>query len=193
MELSASTFENQTWQNLACLNQDLRHKEFVGCVFKKCDFSNSQFSDSAFINCTLVDCNLANIKVDGCSFQEVAFENCKLVGVIFNKINTLLLRWAFKNCIITLCNFSLLDIRHSKFTGCEIKETDFIKTNLSGADFAKADLRGSRFQNTNLEKANFVGAKNYFIDPTGNKLKQARFATPEVLALLVPFGIKIEY
>ena len=49
-----------------------------------------------------------------------------------------------------------------------------------------------RKHNANLEKANFKGAFNYYIDPLKNRLKNARFSYPEVLALLIPFGIKIE-
>jgi hypothetical protein len=43
-----------------------------------------------------------------------------------------------------------------------------------------------------LEEANFVGAKNYFIDPTKNRVKKARFSQPEVLELLAGFKIVIE-
>ena len=65
-------------------------------------------------------------------------------------------------------------------------------SNLAGSDFGNSDLQASKFQNTNLEKANFVGAKNYYIDPTQNKLKKAKFSSPEVLSLLAGFEIEIE-
>ncbi|MDP2103500.1 MAG: hypothetical protein Q8K26_01100 [Candidatus Gracilibacteria bacterium] len=48
------------------------------------------------------------------------------------------------------------------------------------------------FQNSNLTKVNFSGATNYYIDPTQNKLKGAKFSQPEVLSLLAGFGIEIE-
>ena len=44
----------------------------------------------------------------------------------------------------------------------------------------------------NLEKSNFVGAKNYYLDPLKTKLKGAKFSYPEVLALLEGFGVKVE-
>jgi uncharacterized protein YjbI with pentapeptide repeats len=52
-------------------------------------------------------------------------------------------------------------------------------------------LRNSKFQNTNLANADLRTAKNYYIDPTHNKLKGARFSYPEVLSLLIPFGINV--
>jgi uncharacterized protein YjbI with pentapeptide repeats len=81
----------------------------------------------------------------------------------------------------------------TKFHDSSVRETDFINVDLKEACFNASDLQGSKFHNANLEKADFRGAKNYFIDPTANKVKNAVFSNPEVLALLAPFGIKIEY
>jgi len=82
-------------------------------------------------------------------------------------------------------------MKNGEFLECIIRENDFINTNLTGSDFSDSDLQASKFQNTNLEKTNFVGAKNYYIDPTQNKLKKAKFSQPEVLSLLARFEIKI--
>ena len=193
MELTSNFFENQTLQNIACPGQDLSCKEFLNCTFKKCNFSDCKFSGASFIDCTFIDCNLSNIKVDNCGFQNITFENCKLLGIVFATINSMLTRWIYKKCAIVLCNFENMDIRNSRFLECVIRETDFINTNLAGSDFSDSDLYGSKFHNTNLEKANLVGAKNYYINPTCNKLKQARFSNPDVLSLLDTFEIKIEY
>lgn len=94
--------------------------------------------------------------------------------------------------MLSLCDFSDLEIKGSEFLECEIRETYFINTNLTNANFSKSDLQASKFQNTNLEKANFVDALNYYIDPITNKIKQARFSYPGVLSLLENFKIKIE-
>jgi uncharacterized protein YjbI with pentapeptide repeats len=112
--------------------------------------------------------------------------------VVFTKISPLLISWIFTKCTIAFCDFSHLDIKKSQFLDCEIRETDFLYSNLTGSDFRDSDLNTSKFNNTNLEKTNFIGAKNYYIDPTCNKLKQARFSYPDVLSLLDPFGIKVE-
>lgn len=193
MNFAAATFDKENFNNIACLQEDLRNKEFSDCVFKKCDFSGSDFSGSSFMDCTFLDCNLSNIKVNGCRFQGVNFTNCKLLGIIFALINTFLIKWSFQKCIVALCDFSDLNIKDSKFLHCELRENDFVNTNLAKCDFFESDFAASKFQNANLEEANLVGAKNYYIDPKQNRLKQARFSYPEVLSLLDTFGIKIEY
>ncbi|MBU1867316.1 MAG: pentapeptide repeat-containing protein, partial [Candidatus Margulisbacteria bacterium] len=137
-------------------------------------------------------CNLANIKVDGCGFRSVNFNGCKLIGIVFIKINKLLLDWSFQKCKIALCNFSGLDIKHSRFGECVIQGSDFVNADLRESDFSGCDLQNSTFRKANLEKANFTGAWNYYIDPTQNKVKGARFSYPEALSLLTSFGIKIE-
>ncbi len=185
--------ENQEFQKLACSELDLRRKEFSGCIFKKCDFSGCALSGSAFIDCSFIDCNFSNTKVDNCSFQNVCFENSKLLGVMFSTIDTLLIGWVYKKCNINLCDFSNLDIKNSQFLECEIRESDFVGANLYSSDFSGSSMSASKFQNTNLEKTNFVGAKDYYIDPRYNKLKEARFSYPEALSLLDSFGVKVEF
>jgi len=192
MKFELDTYSEKEFQNISLPKQDLNNKEFSNCTFKKCDFNGCKFSGSVFIDCSFQDCNLSNIKVDICSFQNVLFKNCKLLGVIFATINAFLIDWKFNACRIELCDFGGLDMRNSKFFECAIRETDFINSNLAGSDFGNSDLRSSKFQNTNLEKVNFVGAKNYYIDPTQNKLKKAKFSQPEVLFLLAGFDIEIE-
>lgn len=188
----SQTLEDQAFKNIVCTEEDLSHKEFSNCTFEKCDFSESIFTATTFIDCYFKGCNLSNAKVDQCGFQGVIFDTCKLLGVKFSKINTFLIKWSFKGCLIELCDFSLLDIRQTPLLDSTVQECDFINTNLSGSDFTDSDLRASRFQNTNLEKTNFLGARNYYIDPTSNKIKQARFAYPDVLGLLAGFDIKVE-
>jgi uncharacterized protein YjbI with pentapeptide repeats len=85
-----------------------------------------------------------------------------------------------------------LDIKQTLFKNSTIQECDFISTNLTGCNFSGSNLRASRFQNTNLERADVTRARDYFIDPTTNKLKGARFSYPDVLGLLEGFGIKVE-
>jgi uncharacterized protein YjbI with pentapeptide repeats len=84
-------------------------------------------------------------------------------------------------------------MKHSRFVESVIRGTDFINVDLEGSDFSGSDLQDSRFHNAVLENANFVGAGNYYIDPTANKLKKAKFSVPEVLSLLARFEIKVEY
>jgi uncharacterized protein YjbI with pentapeptide repeats len=73
-----------------------------------------------------------------------------------------------------------------------MRRTDFINVDLAESDFSGSDLSGSKFHNAILEKSNFAGALHYYIDPASNRIKQAKFSYPGVLALLAPFEIKVE-
>ena len=75
---------------------------------------------------------------------------------------------------------------------CAIHESDFTNAYLANYDFGFTDLQSCVFRSADLKGANFVGAKNYYIDPTQNKLKEAKFSQPDVLSLLAAFEIKIE-
>jgi len=193
MLFEAQNFEDQKFKKAVCPGEDLSHKEFTKCVFEKCDFSGCKFSGTLFVECVFLNCNLTNIKIDDSGFRGVKFDNCKLLGVVFAEINTFIVDLAFNKCSIELCDFNRLSAKKSKFIECAIIETDFVDTNLSGSDFSGSDLRASKFLNTNFEKVDFRGAKNYYIDPTHNKLKGAVFSFPEVLGVLEVFGIKTEY
>lgn len=187
------SFENRVFQNISDPQQEICYKEFSDCVFKGCDLGACNFSSSSFTDCTFSGCNLSSIKIDNCRFRNVVFEGCKIVGVLFTRINPFLLRWIFKECKIELCNFSGLKMAHSQFIQSIIRETDFINVNLRESSFAGSDLQGSKFHNVNFEKAIFTGARNYYIDPTINRLKHAKFSCPEVVSLLAAFDIKVEY
>jgi uncharacterized protein YjbI with pentapeptide repeats len=192
MELHAKTLTEQDLRDAHDQPVSLAHGDFSNCVFTKCDFTDRDLTGASFIDCTFDHCNLSNVRVDNASFQNVRFTGCKLLGLAFTRVNALLISWIFEDCQLSFCNFSALNMKGSQFLACEIKECDFMNVNLTGADFAKSDLVMSRFPGTNLEKANLVGAKNYYLDPTKTKLKGARFAYPEVLALLEGFGIVVE-
>ena len=193
MEFAAKNYNKENFQNIQCLQQDLRDKEYLNCVFRKCSFNDCDFSGSVFIDCQFLDCNLSNIKINNCSFQGVVFERCKLLGIRFSTIDTLLIAWIFKECVMMICDFGDLDIKESKFINCKMKEVDFINTNLAGTDFSGSGLLMCKFYNANLEKTNFVGAFDYCINPLDNKLKQAKFSYPEVLSLLAAFEIKVDF
>lgn len=192
MEFQAQTFDDRTLHELLDRPGGLTESDFSRCLFKKLDLSGRDLSGASFVDCAFTNCNLSNVKVGGCSFQNVSFTGCKVMGVDFSRISTLLVSWSFKDCNISLCDFRGLGMKNSRFLDCQVGECDFLNVNLADSDFSGSDLRASRFQNANLEKADFTRARNYYVDPTTNRLKHARFSYPEVLALLSGFNIKVE-
>lgn len=67
-----------------------------------------------------------------------------------------------------------------------------MEVQLKGADFSGTDLKKSTFQDCDLSKADFRGAKNYFISTESNKIKKAKFSMPEAVSLLGNLDIMIE-
>jgi fluoroquinolone resistance protein len=64
---------------------------------------------------------------------------------------------------------------------------------LPGSDFSGSLLTGASFTKSDLSKADFRTAKDYFIDPSFTKIKGAKFALPEALALLTALGAEVDY
>ncbi len=61
------------------------------------------------------------------------------------------------------------------------------------AVFDACDLAGAIFINSNLENADFRTASNFIIDPTDNKIKNARFSPNNIEGLLTKFKIKLSH
>ncbi len=186
-------YENKNYKELKGDDFDFGLGEFQNCKFEKCDFSGCDFKGSRFIDCKFFDSNLSNIKVINSGFQGVSFINCKIAGIDFARVINLMLAWDFKDCLIEFCWFHGLKMQKTKFIDCQIKEVEFDGVNLMDADFSGTDLNGTKFINSNLCKADFTYAHNYFIDPTKNTIKDAKFKYPGALALLRAFDIQIEY
>jgi uncharacterized protein YjbI with pentapeptide repeats len=192
MEYHAKTFTESDLYDAHGRPLSLAHGDFSSCVFKKCDLTGGDLSGATFADCTFDHCNLSNTRIDKVSFQNVRFAGCKLLGLAFTRINSLLISWTFEDCHISFCDFTTLQMKGSQFLACEVKECDFMNANLADSSFTKCDLGLTRFPGANLEKANFTGAKNYYLDPMKTKLKGAKFSYPEALALLEGFGIIVE-
>jgi uncharacterized protein YjbI with pentapeptide repeats len=113
------------------------------------------------------------------------------VGAEFFKCVRTFFSASFKNCLLSYCNFSDLNLKNTHFDGSKIQESFFSNTVLIGADFTDADLSGTLFHNCDLCKADFSTAVRYSIDPQTNKIKKAKFSLPEAVGLLQGFEIII--
>jgi fluoroquinolone resistance protein len=85
-----------------------------------------------------------------------------------------------------------MKLDHFICTSSQAKSCDFSKAKLKSANFSKTDLSETNFNNADCEKASFSDAKEYYIDPSITKLKDAVFSFPEALSLLHSFEIKID-
>ncbi len=169
----------------------LSEKEFEGTTFRTESAFGVDLSGTKFIDCTFEQCQLSSVKIDGAVLQTI-FRNSKIEGVNFFTAKRSMLSLAFEACLIRHSSFADLKLHNIKFTKCKFQNVDFSDADLSGADFSNAAFEDCVFRNTNLSTADFRGASGYVIDPTQNKLRHARFSSPDVLNLLLPFDISID-
>lgn len=165
--------------------------DYEGCRFRHCDFSNMELSGINFTECIFEHCNLSGTKILQTTFNDVRFINCKILGLHFETANQHLFSVQFEKSTLDLCSFYQCKMKKTAFLHCSLQEVDFTETILTEANFEGCNLKGAKFERTQLEKADLRTAVNYSMDPEQNKLKQARFSSPEVLSLLDKYQLRI--
>ncbi|MER3329502.1 MAG: pentapeptide repeat-containing protein, partial [Candidatus Kapaibacterium sp.] len=138
-----------------------------------------------------VNCNLSLANVTKTAFNEIHFTKCKLLGIDFSKCREFLLAFSFSDCILSSCSFANLKIGGTKFDNCVMHDAQFVNTELIGCTFEGCDLRDAFFDHSTLNKADFMNANNYAIDPEINRMKGAIFSRIGLEGLLMKYGMDI--
>ena len=188
----SDVYENLCISRIDAQSRDLKGKEFCNCDFCDCDFSGGDFSGARFDSCSFEACNFSLVKFASTALHKVRFERCKLLGVVFSEIDSLLLEISFQGCLLQNCDFSRLNLKGTVIRNSELRENDFINCNLSGADFYGSNLERSVFHDCDLSKADFSNAVAYTINPLQNRLTKAVFELPEAASLLRELGVLIK-
>ena len=181
----------QRFTGLEFMQQMVTAVTFDECIFQGCNFAETYFNRCAFRDCQFQDCDLSLINIENSSFQRSRFKDSKLIGINWAKIGRL--QWIeFHACNLSYATFMELDLQKTVMTNCVAKEVTFAETNLTDANCSHTDFSNSRFVQTNLTRADFRGARNYFIPADQNTLKKTKFSLPEALALLDGLDIILE-
>lgn len=191
MGFTKSAYYQEKFSKVSLTNEELKEIEFEECKFNDCSFVDCKFEKCKFISCKFSGCMISAINPTDSRFVEVAFLNSKVIGLDWTKAQHIQ-EVSFDSCQINYSNFRLLKLPKLKAVSCEAKEVDFSETDLSEGVFTDTDFERSIFSKTNLTKANFKGAKNYFIDARYNTIKKARFSLPEALTLLSSLDVVID-
>jgi uncharacterized protein YjbI with pentapeptide repeats len=126
------------------------------------------------------------------TFNDVTFNDCKLIGILFQNCNDFLLAFSFTNCTLNLCSFYQLKMNTTQFKNCKVHHVDLTEAKAKKATFLDCDLKGSIFERTNLEYADFSTAYNFSINPSNNQIKNAIFSKENCFGLLSAFHIIIK-
>ena len=191
MNFAKNAYYQERLSKLSSSNETIKNKEFEECEFNECSFVDCKFEKCKFINCKFISCTLSAVTPTDCRFVEVNFSSSKVMGIDWTKAQHIE-DISFEACQINYSNFRLLKLPKLKVVNSEAKEVDFTETGLEGSDFSDTDFEGSVFSKTNLTKANFRGAKSYYIDARYNKVKKAQFSLPEALSLLNSLDVIID-
>ena len=181
-------FEEQVYERIDYAEKGIIKGEYDNCIFQNCNFSNVHASNiGEFLNC-----NFSNTIVANTAFKSVKFVECKIIGVKFNECDSFLLDVFFKDCQLNLSSFYQLNLQNTNFINSNLQEVDFTESNLSKAIFDNCDLNNAIFDQTRLEKANFITASNFNINPSENSIKNAKFSKENIIGLLKSFNISID-
>ncbi|MCC3154198.1 pentapeptide repeat-containing protein [Hymenobacter sp. BT770] len=160
---------------------------FVGCDFSGADLSNKRFSD-----CLFERCNLSSAGLAGTALQNVAFDDCKLLGLQFTACRDMLFGVHFDQCQLRYASFAARKMPATRFVRCALDEADFADADLSAAVFQDCSLAGAVFQKTQLVGADFTSATGFIIDPESNQLRGARFTLHGLLGVVAKYELVIE-
>lgn len=171
--------------------QSLFDREFEYAEFNGIDFSLRSPRSTSFRECRFINCSFANQPLLNCSFKDVTFETCHLVGINWCNLKRLE-SVTFIESKLNFSSFQGLKLKHLKMTSCLALEVDFSGADLSMADFANSTFAGANFERANLSSADFSQSRDYLFDLRTTKIKGAKFSYPDVLSLLTALGAKIQ-
>jgi uncharacterized protein YjbI with pentapeptide repeats len=168
------------------------HTEFDEYRFVNCDFTGANLSRMRFTDCLFERCNLASVSLADTALQNVAFAECKLLGLQFTACRDMLFGVHFDQCQLRYASFAGRKMPNTRFVGCHLDEADLADADLSGAVFQDCSLAGAVFQNTRLVEADFRTATGFTIDPESNPLLGAHFTLPGLLGVVAKYGLVVE-
>ncbi len=72
---------DQYFKNTDFTKDRLPRADYEECIFEGCQFQNGFLDNQNFVDCTFLDCNLSNANVAHTIWNNVQFEDCKMVGL----------------------------------------------------------------------------------------------------------------
>ena len=170
----------------------LGHTEFDEFRFVHCDFGGADLRKLRFTDCLFEHCNLSTAQLAGTALQNVAFADCKLLGLQFTACRDMLFGVHFDQCQLRYASFANRVMPNTRFVGCHLDEADLADADLSGAVFDDCQLAGAVFQNTRLAGADFRTATGFVIDPENNVLTGAHFTLAGLLGVVARYQLVVE-
>jgi fluoroquinolone resistance protein len=191
MKLEANEIENQTISDLELESGDLAGKQIYGCTFKRAKLIESKWEGARLESCAFEDCDLSRMRLRNLRLVDVAFRRTRLMGSDWTEVSPNP-SVTFEECDLRYATFVKVSLRKAIFKGCKIVEANFVRCDLIEADFSGSDLTGTNFEECELGKADLSAARGAFVDPSRNRVKDARISRESAAALASFFGMRVE-
>lgn len=177
-------FEDKTFEKRNCTHQPLPAGVYENCHFLQCNLAGANISAIHFVDCRFEHCDASMLQVQKTVFRDVAFTDCKLLGIYFHNCQQSLFSPTFTGCLLNMSSFQGCKIKKTYFSRCELRDVDFTDADLSGSVFDDCNLERAIFANTRLDAVDLRSAYNFSINPTDNYLKKAQFSLNGLPGLL---------
>lgn len=188
--VSRDLFEDEEISGLDLSQVSLSDKQFVGCTFFRSNLNEARLAGVRLSDCTLEDCDMTAVRPQGMKAQEVRFVRCKMVGVEWTELAAFPLV-EFHECLLRYAMFLALDLRRTPFLKCDVREGSFVRVDLTEADFEGTNLTGTSFEQCQLRKADFTEAIGAFLNPSKNRVKDARISMESAALLAIALGMHV--
>jgi len=188
--LAGDDFEGETFEGLVLDAADLGGKDLRDCRFKSCKLGETTWKKSRLEDCVFDGCDLTRLAPAGLALRGVEMRASKLMGIDFSRVSTLPLV-SFEGCDLRYAAFVTLALRKTSFVRCNIVEANFVDVDLAEAVFTDCVLTGTRFQGCELRGADFSGARDLFLDPQRNKLKNTTVPLETAVLLARSYGLNV--
>jgi len=188
--LRDASFQDATVSRLDLRGAELTDKEFTHCVFRGLRADASTWKRVRLEDCVFEDCDLTRAQFPLARLHGVSFRRSKLMGVDWSSLgsNPSL---GFEECDLRYASFVKLNLRKTPFRSCKALESAFIACHLGESDFTDTDLAGANFDDCDLSKANLATARNAFVSPAKNRVKNARVSVETAVLLALFHGMKV--
>ncbi len=169
----------------------LEGHSFDDCEFRSCRFDHGSFGGVIFSTCRFDQCQLTLVSLKHATLADVEFVGCKLVGVNFSECDDLRFSITLNESVLDSVVIFDRRMKGTRILGCRVRDSELSGNDLRNADFSGTTFERTNFSRCNLENADFSSCRGYLIDPSTNRLKNAKFSLPEAESFLGFLGIKL--
>jgi fluoroquinolone resistance protein len=169
--------------------------ELEGCRLDGCVLEKAVLRGCVLTDCTLTGCNLTMAVLHGTRFTDCRFVDCKALAVSWWQAAPAPLSarpWDFERCRLDLGSFRDVEGAGSRFVTCSLREVDLGGADLRRAELTGSDLAGAVFAATDLREASLVGATDYVVDPSENRVRGLHVDTAGAGGVLRALGLVVE-